>query len=73
MGRIAVNFVKAILTAAEAQPGALFGFLELPANAGRPGALRPVASELKFSNLVSSALVMPDIPQLVEGEIVEEE
>lgn len=30
MGRIAVHFVKAILTAAEAQPHALFGFLELP-------------------------------------------
>jgi hypothetical protein len=30
MGRIAVYFIKAILTAAEVQPDALFGFLEIP-------------------------------------------
>jgi len=30
MARIATHFTKAILTAAEAQPAALFGFLELP-------------------------------------------
>jgi hypothetical protein len=72
MGRIAVYFVRAILTAAEAQPGALFGFLELPASAGRTGAVPPVASEVDISKLISSGSLMPDIPQLVEGEIVEE-
>ena len=72
MGRIAVYFVKGILTAAEAQPGALFGFLELPANASRPGAIPPVASELNISNLISSGSLMPDIPQLIEGVVVEE-
>jgi hypothetical protein len=30
MGRIAVNAVKAVLTAAEAMPGTLYGFTELP-------------------------------------------
>jgi hypothetical protein len=34
MGRIAVFFIKALLTAAETQPDALFGFLELPSKTG---------------------------------------
>lgn len=37
MGRVAVHFVKAILTAAEMNPDALFGFLELPEIATRSG------------------------------------
>ena len=35
MGRIALNFVKAILNAASMNPDALFGFLELPGIASR--------------------------------------
>ena len=54
MGRIAVHFVKAVLTAAEAQPGALFGFMELPSQAGRSG-VPPVASELDVTTLLESA------------------
>jgi hypothetical protein len=46
MGRIAVHFVKAILTAAEVQPGALFGFVELPGAGSYPGGLPVVASDL---------------------------
>jgi len=68
MGRIAVNFVKGILTAAEAQPGALFGFLELPAKAGE--AIPPVASELDVTILTQKSL-MPEFPQFVEGEFRE--
>lgn len=58
MGRIAVNFVKAILTAAEAQPQALFGFMELPGAAGDRVAgtgLPPVAAEIDVSALISAA------------------
>lgn len=54
MGRIAVYFVKAILTAAEAHPFALFGFMELPETA-RNGALPMVAGELD-SDRITSAL-----------------
>ena len=54
MGRIAVHFVKAILTAAEAQPGALFGFMELPEAASGSG-VPPVAAELDISTLIDAA------------------
>jgi hypothetical protein len=53
MGRIAVHFVKAILTAAEAQPGALFGFMELPEAASGSG-MPPVAAELDISTLIDA-------------------
>lgn len=54
MGRIALNFVKAILTAAQMNPDALFGFLELP-NA-RPGSAVPAtAAELDVSTLISAS------------------
>ncbi len=54
MGRIALNFVKAILTAAQMNPDALFGFLELP-NA-RPGSAVPAtAAELDVSVLISAS------------------
>jgi hypothetical protein len=61
MGRIAVHFVKAILTAADAQPGALFGFMELPA-ATRSG-VPPVAAELDVSTLLDAAplIQLPEI------------
>lgn len=60
MGRIAVYFVKAILTAAEVQEAALFAFLELPG--GRPGGLPPVTSELDVSGIAS---VLPALPELL--------
>lgn len=53
MGRIAVNAVKAVLTAAEAMPGALFGFTELPAT--NEDGFPVVVSEINlesFSNLL---------------------
>ena len=56
MGRIAAWFVKAILTAAEANPAALFGFLELPA--ARPGGMPPTAAELDVTGLIS---ILPPI------------
>ena len=60
MGRIAVYFVKAILTAAGAHPHALFGFKEIAA-AGAPGHLPPTAGELNVDGLVK-ALPDLDIP-----------
>lgn len=69
MGRIAVYFVKAILTAAEAQPEALFGFLELPEAGTRYGGLPVTTAELDISELARSVSLLP---QLVEGEVVEE-
>jgi hypothetical protein len=59
MGRIAVHFVKAILTAAEAQPHALFGFMELPMAAQGSG-MPPVAAELDVSILVDKAPLLPE-------------
>lgn len=56
MGRIAMNFVKAILTAAEANPDALFGFLELP-GASRSG-VPATAADLDVSGLTAA---LPDI------------
>lgn len=65
MGRIATHFVKAILTAAEANPDALFGFLELPTVASR-GGVPVTAAELGAEGL-TKALPMPDF---IEGEIL---
>ena len=53
MGRIAVHFVKAILTAAEAQPDALFGFIELPEAGRHPGGMPITAGELDVSGFAS--------------------
>jgi hypothetical protein len=52
MGRIALYFVKAILTAAEADQAALFGFLELP-GAGH-GGIPSTASELDVDGIVGA-------------------
>ena len=59
MGRIAVNFVKAILTAAEVHPYALFGFMELPQGGeGMPSTV----GELDISGVMSAlpALMLPE-------------
>ena len=61
MGRIAVHFVKAILTAAEAHPHALFGFLELPGVASKPNGIPYVAAELDVEDLVSAVPLLPDL------------
>jgi hypothetical protein len=58
MGRIAMNFVKAVLTAAEMDPAALFGFLELPGARNHPGGMPFTAAELNVSGLVA---LLPDI------------
>ena len=66
MGRIAVHFTKAVLTAAEASPDALFGFLELPSG----GSMPMTAAELDVSGVVS-LLPEPAIEgsyQLLSGE-----
>lgn len=65
MGRIAVNMVKAVLTAAECDPDALFGFLELPGAA--TGSLPPTAAELDVTGL-TGLLDMPQFPMLGDGE-----
>ncbi len=59
MGRIAAHFVKAILTAAEAHPHALFGFMELPETA-TGGGLPLTAGELDTSEIMSALPMMPD-------------
>jgi hypothetical protein len=53
MGRIALYFVKAILTAAEMNQDALFGFLELPQATTKSGV--PVTTaELDISGLIKT-------------------
>ena|SRR3989304_3180508 len=64
MGRIAVHFVKAVLTAAEAQPNALFGFMELPGMA-TSGGFAPVAGELDVNELIDASPLL-QLPMLVE-------
>lgn len=68
MGRIAVHFVKAILTAAESQPAALFGFLELPGATDRPGEYPPIASEIPVNQFTHRLA----LPGWVEGEYTTE-
>jgi len=63
MGRIAIHFVKAILTAAEANPAALFGFLELPGV--RNGSMPVTAAELDVDELTGA---LPDINVLYLNE-----
>ena len=58
MGRIAVWFVKAILTAAGAHPYALFGFMELPGTQG-PSGLPSTAGELDISGVTSALPALP--------------
>ena len=66
MGRIAVYFVKAILTAAEMNQDALFGFLELPGMT-RTGGIPPTAAQVDVSEFVG---LLPNInlPQLEDGK-----
>ena len=54
MGRVALHFVKAILTAAEAQPHALFGFVELPGVGSYPGGLPVTAGDLDVEGLTDT-------------------
>jgi len=54
MGRIAVNFIKAVLTAAETNPDALFGFVELPGAATHQGDLPMTAAELGIERLTAT-------------------
>ena len=65
MGRIAVHFTKAILTAAEAQPYALFGFMELPSV--RDNGIPFTAGELDVDGVMS--LLM--LPMLTGGNVLE--
>jgi len=63
MARGAYWFVKAMLTAAEFQPAALFGFLELPG--ARPGGMPLVASELDVEEL-TGLLPGIELPKILE-------
>jgi hypothetical protein len=63
MGRTAVHFTKAILTAAEEKERALFGFLELPEAGYHDGGLPLVASEVDMSSMVGG------LPALLTAEI----
>lgn len=66
MGRIALGMVKAILTAAEADPAALFGFVELPG--ARPGSgLPPTAAELDVDGISGALPAFPDVLMLKGG------
>ena len=65
MGRIAEAFVKAIVTAAEAQPDALFGFLELPEAGRHSGGLPVTAAEIPVERLVGE---LPQYGLIVSGE-----
>jgi uncharacterized protein YwbE len=67
MGRIAVHFVKAILTAAEAHPHSLFGFMELSVGQSN-GQLPPTAGELNVEGL-AKALPTMSLPLLIQGEL----
>jgi hypothetical protein len=75
MGRIAVYFVKAILTAAETNPDALFGFVELPGAGAHDGGLPMTAAELGVEGLTAALPPMEFPPLLQSGNvtIVEEE
>lgn len=57
MGRIAFFFVKAILTAAETTPDALFGFLELP-GASKGSGFPKTAAQLDVSGLIENLPLM---------------
>lgn len=59
MGRIASHFVKAILTAADAQPDALFGFMELPAEVS--GGKTLTTAEIGVQQLAQSVRLLPEM------------
>jgi len=63
MGRTAAHFTKAILTAAESQPHALFGFVELPEAGYHAGGIPVTAGELNIDGLVGQ------LPELSFGDI----
>lgn len=70
MGRIATHFTKAILTAAEAQPHALFGFVELPGAANYPGGMPITAGEMNIVGLSHALpeleiMTMPALPEKI--------
>lgn len=65
MGRVAVHFTKAVLTAAEMNPDALFGFLELPAVSTQSG-IPITAAQLGAEGLTSN-LALP--ANVVDAEI----
>jgi hypothetical protein len=61
MGRIAVHFVKAIITAAEMNQDALFGFLELPGANNHSNGMPVTTAEINVNGMV--ALLPEIIPQ----------
>jgi len=71
MGRVAVHFVKAILTAAETHPHALFGFVELPGVGTYSGGLPMTAGEIGVERLVGTLPPMERGLLLGSGEVEE--
>lgn len=71
MGRIAVFFIKSLLTAADAQPAALFGFMEIPDLGQRPDGLPYTAGEIDTAK-ITNALPPPSISVAPDGEILVE-
>jgi hypothetical protein len=59
MGRIALTFVKAMLTAADTKPSALFGFMELPDVGKRTNGLPFTAGQLDTSNIQKTFRALP--------------
>ncbi len=68
MGRVAVNFVKAMLTAAEMEAAALFGFLELPGVQRHGNGLPYTAAEVDVSELTGYLPGVGDLLELPEGD-----
>lgn len=68
MGRVAVHFVKAILTAAEMHHDALFGFVELPEAGTYPSGLPMTAGELNIEQLTKALPKIDTIPLLETGK-----
>lgn len=64
MARTAVHFIKAVLTAADVQPAALFGFMELSAVKPHPGGLPRTAAEVGAEEL-SGRLLTPGFDDVI--------
>lgn len=73
MGRIATHFVKAILTAAETNPDAMFGFLELASKNTSDRMLPPTAAEINIDELTSSTPSMIMLPGVIDNNYIDGE
>ncbi len=67
MGRVATYFVKAVLTAAEMHPDALFGFIELPGAGTHPSGLPITAAELNIDGFTALLPAIDSYTALLES------